>query len=558
MARKSRKAPIADEAPVLEAAQFRVGIYTRLSNEATASRESDSLIHQRELCMEYLKDKPDMAVVETYTDNGFTGTNFYRDDFQRMVDDIHSGKINCVVVKDLSRFGRNYLEVDQYLNVKFPEWKVRFIAVLDHFDTAVPDKDGQLIIPFRNILNDYYSRDFSKKIRSAIRAKMKSGTFVGTPLNVPYGYLRDGENHTYQINPETAPVLRRIFQMRLNGNGYKAIAVALNDDGLPSPFRYLHLKGYSNSERFKNSIWISSTVRQILGNPAYLGIRIHHKSESGLRGANRHFVSRDQQIWIEHAHEPLVSQETFDKVQIMNRKVSEKYKNLNKSTPECDFRPSLNGRIFCGDCGSRIIFLPREYTNNRTVLLSRGSRHVNYPKACSLHSIPMPGLIDVITHALNKQVELASAAEQAMGRLNHSKGNRTAQLNRQRKSLDVRKKNLNEKKSQLLKDYMDQLLNRQEYFFIKEQYESQSEMLAEELVSVQQQLAELSARSESAKKWAAALDRYSKSGAITNEIIQELVERIDLYQQGKQVEVKLTFGFRNIFEAITKKMESND
>lgn len=162
MARKSRKAaPTAAEVPVNGAAQFQVGIYTRLSVESTHNRESDSLLHQRELCLDYLKDKPDMALVDTYMDNGFTGTNFERVEFQRMLGDIQSKRINCVLVKDLSRFGRNYLEVDQYLNIRFPEWKVRFIAALDHFDTAVPDKEGHLIVPFRNILNEYYSRDFS-------------------------------------------------------------------------------------------------------------------------------------------------------------------------------------------------------------------------------------------------------------------------------------------------------------------------------------------------------------------------------------------------------------
>ena len=550
MARKSRKAPIADEAPVLEAAKFRVGIYTRLSNEATASRESDSLIHQRELCMEYLKDKPDMAVVETYKDNGFTGTNFYRDDFQRMVDDIHSGKINCVVVKDLSRFGRNYLEVDQYLNVKFPEWKVRFIAVLDHFDTAAPDKDGQLIIPFRNILNDYYSRDFSQKVRTAIRAKMRNGEFVGNPLNIPYGYLRDGENHTYRVNPETAPTLQRIFQMRSEGYSCYKIANTLNRESIPSPSRYLYLKGVYTTDRYAQTLWRPETVQKILNNTAYIGQRIHHKTETGMRGTNAKMVPPDQRIQIMNAHEPLVSQMLFDKVQSMNCK-SKKLRGTGKRlAPVCDFRPALKNRIYCGDCGKRIRFIPSGHAEGQVVLYSRCSRYYNFSEACTPHSISMPTLHVIIQQALAHQIRLSESVQDAVLKMNSCENGKLSQLRIERQSLIVSKNLVGERKNQLLKDYMAQIINREEYFSIKEQYEAQSAALEEQLACVLREIDKCMELSNEANRWANILHKYSVNGEITNELIQALIERIDLHQQKKDVEVSISFRFNNLFQQV--------
>lgn len=559
MARKSRKAaPTAAEVPVNGAAQFQVGIYTRLSVESTHNRESDSLLHQRELCLDYLKDKPDMALVDTYMDDGFTGTNFERVEFQRMLGDIQSKRINCVLVKDLSRFGRNYLEVDQYLNIRFPEWKVRFIAVLDHFDTAVPDKEGHLIVPFRNILNEYYSRDFSMKVRSAIRAKMKNGTFVGNFVNIPYGYVRDGENHTYQINPETAPVLQRIFQMRLNGHSYYRIATTLNDEGIPSPFRYLYLKGCSSTDRYRTAIWTYSSVRQILNNRAYLGVRIHHKTESGLRGANRRFVARDQQIWIEQAHEPLVSQEDFDAVQKLNQESARRQRSLKTTAPDCDFRPGLGGRTFCGDCGSTIYYLPSKMAGNRTILYTRCSRFLKYAKACTIHSIQVPKLVEVIDHALRQQMSLSSAVEDALKKMSSSEEGKQTRLNQKKRSLLVRKNNINERKNQLLKDYMSHILNREEFFLLKEQYEAQSSQLEKELADVQQEISEMQSLAENARDWLRTIHEYEQRQSITNELIQDLVERVDLYQKGKSVEVKLTFRFQNTFQQIIGEAESHD
>ena len=560
MARKSRKPAVVTEEPaVLEKVKIYVGIYTRLSCKATANRESDSLLHQRELCMEYLKDKPDMTLVDTYMDNGFTGTNFERLEFQRMICDIQAKRINCVVVKDLSRFGRNYLEVDQYLNVRFPEWKVRFIAVLDHFDTAVPNKDSYLIIPFRNILNEYYSRDFSQKVKSAFLARMKNGVFVRNAVNTPYGYIRDGENHTFRIDPDTAPVLQRMFQMRYEGYSYYRISTILNQEGIPSPARYLYLKGLAYNSRSEHSVWTSGAVRVIMSNQVYLGTRIHHKTETGLKGSWKRDVPREQQIWFENAHEPLVTQEVFDKVQALNQSVKEKHLSLQSGlTMICDYREGLNSRIFCGDCGKRIYFCLSKYGRGTKVAYTRCHSYLRYRGTCSIHSISMPKLVEIIDHALKQQVSLASIVENAYREMILSKTGKLSQLKRKKKSLVVRKGNLSERKSQLLRDYMAKTLNRKEHFILKEQYEAQSAQLEEELVAVQREISEIQSLAGSAKTWVKTLRGYDQNQTITNEMIRELVERVDLYQNGKTVEVKLTFRFQNVFQQFMKETENHD
>ena len=558
MARKSRKAAAtAAEVPVNGAARFQVGIYTRLSCEATANRESDSLLHQREMCLDYLKDKPDMALVDTYMDNGFTGTNFERGEFQRMLGDIRAKRINCVVVKDLSRFGRNYLEVDQYLNIRFPEWKVRFIAVLDHFDTAVPDKEGHLIVPFRNILNEYYSRDIARKMRSAFLARMKSGIYVGSKMNTPYGYIRDGENHTYQINHETAPVVQRLFQLRAEGCALYKIAATFNQEGIPCPTHYLYLKGMAPAERNKNALWVPITVRAISSNPVYLGTRIHHKHITGLKGSNRRPNPRDKQIWIENAHEALVSQEIFDTVQTINQQNRDNCLSRNSNLQIiCDYRKGFRGRIFCGDCGKRITFRLSQSGKDKKVAYTRCHQYLTFRDACTIHSISMPKLVAIVEQALKQQTTLVDVVEDSFKSINGSDDGKLVLLKRRMRSLSVQKNNVFERKNQLLKDYLSGILNRDEYFLLKGQYEAQITQLEEECAGIQKKITEVQIQTENAQKWVQSLRRFGQHQTITNELIQDLVERVDLYQNGKTVDVKLIFRFQDTFQQVLEEVSS--
>lgn len=549
MARKTRKAPLMETTtPDLSNFLYRVAIYTRLSTETQKEIDDSSLARQRQICMDFLKDKPDMVVYDTYMDNGFSGTNFEREDFQRMLDDIATKKVNCVIVKDLSRFGRNYMDVDEYLNEKFPAWKVRFIAVIDHFDTAFPDKDGYLIVPFRNILNEYYAKDFSQKVKTAIEAKMRCGEYVCNAYNIPYGYLRDGENHSFTVNPETAPIVQRIFEMRASGASYYRISTMLNEEGFPSPNRYQYLKGIAHAERYSNVLWSVFTVKAILNNRAYTGCRIHRKSVSGLRGQNRRFTSLDEQIWIPNAHEPLVSEEVFEKVHQLNEE-TRVTKNNGRLTaaPEQDFRDGFRGRVFCGDCGGRMYFAPYKCVGGKIKLTFRCATHSKYVKACPSHSIQMGKVVAIVENQLNQQAQLVLSSQQIIKQLSDKNDGRIAQKKRNLHSLTVRKNGIAEKKTQLLRDYLEKLIDRDEYFYIKEQYEISAAALEDEMSMVQDEINTLCAVAANAQRLAGILHNYQTSGTLTNELLELLIARLDFYQSGKQVDVKITFNYQDVF-----------
>ena len=221
--------------------------YVRLSVEDSGKPGADTIATQRELIQSYIDSQPDMQFYDLYCDNGRTGTNFDRPEFERLMDDVRAGKVDCIVVKDLSRFGRNYRETGNYLERLFPLLGVRFIAVNDHFDTLTAERsqDGY-IVPLKNIMNAVYSKDISRKILPALTTKRQNGEFIGTWA--AYGYQKcPDDRHRIEPDAETAPVVREMFQWRLSGLSYQSIARKLNERSIPSPARYHYLKGDAKS-----------------------------------------------------------------------------------------------------------------------------------------------------------------------------------------------------------------------------------------------------------------------------------------------------------------------
>ncbi len=246
MARTKRKANELQSAQITEASTrrvYRTGGYIRLSVEDSGKPGADTIETQKALIEEYIEAQEDMKPCGLFIDNGQTGMNFERPGFERLMEQVRAGKIDCIVVKDLSRFGRSYLEADNYIERIFPFLDVRFIAINDHFDTLTAEHttDG-LIVPLKNVINAAYSRDISKKSSSALATKMQNGEFIGSWA--PYGYRKcDSDNHKLEPNEETAPVVRMIFQWRISGTSYLQIARRLNEQGIPSPSRYHYLRG---------------------------------------------------------------------------------------------------------------------------------------------------------------------------------------------------------------------------------------------------------------------------------------------------------------------------
>ena len=419
MARTKRKVnPL--QQPVTEAPQakeFKTAAYIRLSIEDSGKPGSDTIEGQKNLILAYIERQTDLRLVEIYCDNGYTGTDFDRPDFERMMEDVRRGKINCIVVKDLSRFGRNYHETSNYLLRIFPFLGVRFVAVNDNFDTetAVETEYG-LVMPLKNIINDTYSRDISRKISTAIETKERRGEFIG--VFAPYGYRKsDDDRHKLVPNPETAPIIQEIFVLRLQGMGYTGIARLLNGRGVPSPGAYLFQCGLSKRRQYRDAIWAAWNIKEILQDEVYLGHLIQGKRTNVAYKQTRKERNAPEVEWrvFRNAHEPLIDEDTFaaaQRITAENRRMYEE--SLGKAD---DLKtPSLfRGLVYCGDCGKALV---RRHIYNRR----QGGRvyYYNYlcvtsvkkAGACTPKNLKETKLADIVEAAIRCHLDAVAELEQ--------------------------------------------------------------------------------------------------------------------------------------------------
>lgn len=328
---------------MIDNSTYKVGLYIRLSREDDdSSNESESITNQRDFLEDYVRSNR-FNLIDEYVDDGYTGTNFERPAFKRMIDDIEKGTINCVITKDMSRLGRDYIGIGNYIEKYFPEHKVRYIAVNDGLDTINGTIDD--ITPFKAIINDYYAKDISKKVKSAITTMKKQGKFLGGIP--PYGYKFKSEDNHKQliIDEETAPVVRRMFTMYANGYSLYKIVDIFNNEKIPIPSVQKALNRGLKSTAYGS--WQTRTIDEILKNSTYIGNltqgrrrKVNYKLKKVVR------VPQSEWIIYENAHEPIIDKETFDKVQNIYNK------NKNRSWGKNDFL--LQGFLYCKECGHKI------------------------------------------------------------------------------------------------------------------------------------------------------------------------------------------------------------
>ena len=325
---------------------YQVGAYLRLSRDDERDGESLSIENQRSIVTDYITKKG-WVLVDTYIDDGLTGTNFDRPQFQRMIDDVRNGRINCVVVKDLSRFGRNYIQIGEYTDYLFPTLGCRFIAINDGIDTL--EKENELM-PFKNLVNEWYSRDQSKKVKSAKIARAKNGFFMGA--YAPYGYIKNEQRQPpLLIDEYAAPIVRRIFEMRATGMGYRTIATQLNDEKIIPPREYYYNSiGKPNPKKGLRS-WSDVVVREILKNEAYIG-NIVQMRKGTISYKNKTQVNRPEEEWVraEGTHEPIVSLVLWETA----RKLRDRG-TVGKSNKDGEIS-LFSGLLKCGDCGRSMKF----------------------------------------------------------------------------------------------------------------------------------------------------------------------------------------------------------
>ena len=385
---------------------YHTAIYLRLSRDdedidGSAKRESDSISSQRELARSFVREQPDMELFDIYIDDGYSGANFDRPDFKRMMADIENGNVNCVVVKDLSRFGRDYIEAGRFIQKTFPAFSVRFIAITDHYDSLTADQSTtSLVIPVKNFVNDSYCQDISEKVKSHQRVKREKGKFIGA--FAVYGYQKDHEDKNKLVIDEyAAKIVKNIFTWKLDGMSNLAIAKRLNENGIFSPLEYKKSYGEHYSTGFQAGIvskWSAVAVKRILTNEIYTGMMVQGKREKVNYKVDK-ILEKPESEWfkVEGTHEAIVSKEDYQNVQRLLKVDTRAGKGKEKAH-------MFSGLLFCGDCKEPMVRRMNRYKGTEKIYYICSTR--NRSEGCSRHSISEADLKKVVFRIIQSQVEL--------------------------------------------------------------------------------------------------------------------------------------------------------
>lgn len=385
---------------------YHTAIYLRLSRDdedidGSAKRESDSISSQRELARSFVREQPDMELFDIYIDDGYSGANFDRPDFKRMMADIENGNVNCVVVKDLSRFGRDYIEAGRFIQKTFPAFSVRFIAITDHYDSLTADQSTtSLVIPVKNFVNDSYCQDISEKVKSHQKIKREKGKFIGA--FAVYGYQKDHDDKNKLVIDEyAAKIVKNIFTWKLDGMSNLAIAKCLNENGIFSPLEYKKSHGEHYATGFHVGIvskWSAVAVKRILTNEIYTGTMVQGKREKVNYKVDK-ILEKPESEWfkVEGTHEAIVSKEDYQNVQRLLKVDTRAGKGKEKAH-------MFSGLLFCGDCKEPMVRRMNRYKGTEKIYYICSTR--NRSEGCSRHSISEADLKKVVFRIIQSQVEL--------------------------------------------------------------------------------------------------------------------------------------------------------
>lgn len=561
MARKSRYANQAVE--YQKSAILQLGVYSRLSIEDDDDPEANSIGNQKKIVLDYLKDKVDVAVVDYYSDNGYTGMNFNRPDFQRMMNDIRSGKINGVIVKDISRLGRHFVMTSEYVEKIFPMMGIRLICINDDYDSADEQHDSvALLMPFKMVMNDSYAKDISKKIRSSISAKMNSGEYLPSASSIPYGYIRNAEKNTFDIDPETAPIVSRIFEMRASGMALNAICKTLNEEGVPCPGKLRYMRGITRASKYENALWIHGTLRKILMDQVYIGNRVHGRVKRDRLGMDKTRRSENEWTVIENAHEAIVDKKLFEKVQSALKKVVAKQQAYKKQeTPEIDYRDVLREKVYCGDCGSMMRAckgLNRADENGvqKAFLYYECGKYLDSGRAvCKPHYVRQEKIMAALSNAMNQQFKAVVDFEQLLSEVQAlpKVAKHNSYVVEKLSSVQAKRRNIEQRMEQLIIDLTDGLIDKHEYSYAKGRYTGECEKLLEEEQHLYAESRKLDTIVAGSEKWIQALKAYQAYPKNDRKLVEQLVQKILIYPNYR---IKILLNYQDPYHQVAQYADS--
>ena len=561
MARKSRKAQAQPVAEVKkETAALPTAIYARLSVENSGKDDDgNSLQNQIAVCEDYLDGCPHLRLTEVYSDNGRTGTVFDRPAWNRLMDDVRTGKIQCIVVRDLSRFGRDYVETGSYLEKIFPALGTRFISVKENFDNfTCGNAMESLSVSLQNLVNAMYSRDISKKVSTALRAQMETGIFRNR--NLPYGYLWNEDKTAYVVDEEAAAVVRQIFEWKLREVSVYTIVERLKAGGIESPERHKRRAGTRNGGNIQGEGWCPSTIRGILQNRAYIGEMICGKSETALyKGLKKRLTEKDNWIVVSDAHPPIVSVSDFEAVERQMQKDSTHRETAMEWS--ADIRAGMidlfAGKIFCADCGKRMYY-KRQRIQCKGVVF-RGvydcSTHMRRGHGtCFKHAMRQDALNEKVFNAIRDQLQVALDYERLLLAMRGGSGEASVREKHKAAvaSVKLRLNALKKKRAGLYESYVEGILNEEEYAFAKQTYEEQYEALNRLLDEAVERRERFLASISPDNKWLTMMRGAAGMTGLTQELVDAIIEKVLVYGGGR---IEVVFNYNDVFYAMLECVE---
>jgi len=529
-----------------------LGGYGRRSFDDCDDNESNTIKNQRLLIDEHIQGLENIEIYDYYLDDGYTGTNFDRPDFKRMMQDIRNGKINGVIFKDLSRLGRNHKETGKYVEEIFPIYNLRIISINDNVDSFLdPESINNLIIPIKNLMNESYSRDISKKVSSAYKMMAKNGQYVsGTP---PYGYMIDPEDkHHLIINEEEAINVRTIFELALKGNGRIKICKYLNDNGILCRKEIQRRKKHNLSlEPFEVdtlSFWGTTQIGRILTSETYIGNLAQLKTTRSSFGINK-YITKSSEEWIkvENTHEAIISKDDFRKVQKMAKE-----KNFNGAGTSYNYS-IFNGILKCADCGRAML---RQIDNRKSNRISNYycSTHLRASKLCSSHKIKTETLEEIVKEAIHLQVKLVIELDKSIKKLFFKSNEKEYELEYKNniRISEIKIDSLKEKKREAYKEWKFQKMEKDEFIKLSEEIEQEIKIHLENIELYNSTYKETIKRIRKDEYWINHYKRNKNIKKLSRTVLKELVDIILIDEKGN---VNIKFKYQDEYNNLIKYLE---
>lgn len=539
MARKSRKQT---ESPMPAPSLYvYVALYIRLSVEDNKKRGC-SVENQKLVLNDYLADKPDFVVYDTYIDNGLTGTNFHRPGFQQMLSDIEAGHINCVIVKDLSRLGRNSIDTGYYIEQYFYAHNVRFIAVTDQFDTADPGNlHGGIMLPLKNMINEAYSLDIGRKIKAQARQAMKDGDYIGA--RAPYGYRKDPDNcHKLLIDENTAPVVKQIFEWAYERVALNRIVRNLNEMGIAAPSHYKKSTGEITSPGLIGSgKWQTRTVMKILESEVYTGDLVQGKTK--MVDHRQVKADDDNLIIARHTHEPIISHELFIAVQEYRKQVCEESRAVHKRA----YTPNIfKSKVFCADCGRSLHRQRAERKKGSDIYWFHCLTNSRVAKdTCKGVMMQETELIATVTTILEKELSVALGMSlplfQLEARQKQKKDGLKSQMSAKRQEIEKQRRLIRG----LYENFVQGILTSEEYFELKAGYEESITALSGDIEALEKEMDALDDQLVRYRAMEKDVKSLAQDHVLTAELIERLIERIEIDHERN---IRVSFRFKSEFQ----------